>query len=182
MSLVFAIVSIISFAQKFEVSIGHYILSNENEYIDFAVKNIFDNPIRIRYIKIIDTSKNVTFYYSDEFLIINNCNGIANVYNDVYHIKINRLYNINSSNIHNAIYKVEIQYNVIWTNGNPSYIETEYFYTNYCIGILSNSYNTAIENINYTNIDNKYYDLAGNIINNPQKGKIYIHNNKKVIF
>ena len=44
-----------------------------------------------------------------------------------------------------------------------------------------NDYINAINNIKYNKKkDNKYYDLNGKLINNPIKGNIYIHNNKKI--
>jgi len=149
----------------------------------FEIQNIFSCPIYVKYIKIIDTSKNITFYYSDDLLIINNYNGFANLYSDAHHIKINRLYNINSSNIFNTIYKLEIQYAVMWTDGSPSYIETDVFYTNHSIGVpLLNQDPTIILPIYSNKNDNKYRDLIGNIINNPIIGNIYIYNGKKIIY
>lgn len=40
---------------------------------------------------------------------------------------------------------------------------------------------TALENVNFKN-DGKYYDVLGRQIANPQKGNLYIHNGKKVLY
>ena len=40
----------------------------------------------------------------------------------------------------------------------------------------------GIKTINCYNTQNKYYDLTGKVIANPQKGKVYIYNNKKIVY
>ena len=176
LSLIFTLVSILSFGQ-IDVYLQEYSISSSSEWMHFNIKNITDIPISVQYIKVIDTRRNSTIYYSNDVLIINNEGGFANAWNNNYDLNIYRN-SATGSNLWNTTYMVEIQFAEMRSGKNP--VKTNHYYTNSSIGVkLKGDNATSINNIEISQ-NNKFYDLSGNIVESPKPGKLYIYNGKKL--
>lgn len=177
LSFILTMVTIASFGQL-RVKLSEYGIEPYYETLHFVIENEYFNPVYVFAISATDVNRNSTFYYSNDPIIINSYNGYANAWMSNYDLYITKS-SVNNSSVFNSTYMIEIMYAEVYDGAQ---MKINKFYTNSSIGMYLREDTTSnIENVQNNKV-NKYYDLNGNIINNPQKGKIYIYNNKKIIY